>query len=110
MFEMPGLRSKRRVHVQTNRFTFKSTGSRLNQRAQFKATGSRSNQQACVQSDRLMFEVTGSCLNQQAHVQINRLTFEATGLWALISAGGVHRRHVGPNAMLSSGGGHEGKR
>ena len=120
MFETTGSHAKWQAHLQNDGFACEMTGSRSkrwacmwNDGLTFKMTGSCAKWQAHVRNSGLVFEMTVSCLRQWGHIQNDGLTPKTVGLclkWqALVSVGGVHRRHVGPNVMLSSGGGHEGK-
>ena len=113
MLETTGSRAKWRAHIWNDRLACKMTGSCSKQQACMRNEGSRSKQRARMWDEGLMFEMTGSRAKWWAHVRNDGPACEMTGScskWhALVGVGGVHRHHVGPNATLSSGGGHEGK-
>ena len=111
--EMMGSHFKWWADIRNDRLMFKMMSSHSKQWADiqndgltFKMMGWHSKWQAHVQNNGLVFETMGSHLKQWAYTQNGGLMFDMTGIG---SVGGVHRCHIGPNARLSSGGGHEGK-
>ena len=117
-FEMTGSHVRWGAHVWNDGLTCKMMGSRSKWRARmqdegliFKMMGSRAKWQAHIQNNRPTCKMTGLHSKQQAHMQNDGLTFEGSfPKWhVLVSVDGVHKHHVGPNLILSSGGGCEEK-
>ena len=117
MFETTGWHWKRQAHIGNDGLTFEMTGWHLKRQAHVRSNGGLAfetrvlclKQWAHIQNDGLTFKMTGWRSKHWAHVWSNgRLAFETRVLclkqWALVGVGGLRRRHVGPNVMLSSGG------